>query len=255
MLILGLRILVPLCEHSKEYWNGFCICYSRREKGLGSISTWWYFRYQFRRRHNDGSRHLLPMLLQIRFVSIIMSVSCVQRWSLFPALATERTHNTSPFLAAFQKHWWILVQNIQAVGFRTWDFRASFLTTKWEQWLFLSPTIFDSLCFKTKYVLYYIYHMQASGKMLLLKLFFNSFCMVVFAIIWERTGRQREEEHRQSLSLPFHHSQHDDHSEQLGTWLPLSSTEYVAFCFPLLCLLDRFVAMCNKTSSFDLLSR
>lgn len=172
MLILGLRIVVPLCEHSKEYWSSFCICCSRREIHLDNISTWWHFRYQIRRSHTDGAGHLLPIcaLLHSRCVSIKILMICVQRLSLFPASETDKTHNTSHFLPAFWKPWWgVLMWNVQAVGFRTWDFRPSFLTSNWDQWLFFSPTVFSSLCWKTKYILYYIYHVRAGRKMLLLK--------------------------------------------------------------------------------------
>lgn len=140
---------MPLCEATVK--SGFCICCSRREKSLYNISTWWYFRYLFR-RPTDGARHFLLMLLHSRCVSIKILVSCVERSSLFPALATDEIHNTSHFLSAFQKHWWgVLMQNVQDVRFRTWDLMASFLTAKWKQWLFSHHIwqfmLKDKICF------------------------------------------------------------------------------------------------------------
>lgn len=103
------------------------------------------------------------------------------------------------------------MQNVQAVGFRTWDFRASFLTAKWEQWFFHCPTIFDSSCWKsfmTKSVSYYIYHVQASGKMLLLKLFFSSFCTGCLLPLFGKGQEDRGKRSTGNLSL-YHFITHN----------------------------------------------
>lgn len=63
-----------------------------------------------------------------------------------------------------------------------------------------SPTIFDSLCWKTKSVLYYIYHMQAGGKMLLLKLFFSSFCIGYLLPLFGK-GQEDRGKGAQAISL------------------------------------------------------